>query len=158
MLAGLALYLWAWRRSWSGNIGPATLLMPCLAGVCFGLSVLCKFNGFLGLVIIAAWSGLAMITARLDIGRKLVIAGQSIVAFIIALAVVVGLNPFMTARARGLVPGEQADLARMNLWERFDFQVKHRLDVSDNQKQQFAINALYTLADKAKVEIGRAHV
>ena len=151
MLAGLALFLWAWRRTWSGTIGPADFFVPCLAGVCFGLSLLCKFNGFLGLVIIAAWSGLAMITAGLDVSRKLVIAGQSIVAFIVALAVVVGLNPFMTAHPRGLVPGDQADLAQMNVWERFDFQVKHRLELSDNQKRQFPNDALYALADKAKV-------
>jgi 4-amino-4-deoxy-L-arabinose transferase-like glycosyltransferase len=151
MLAGLALYLWAWRRSWSGNIGPAILLMPCLAGVCFGLSVLCKFNGFLGLIIIAAWCGLAMIAAGLDVSRKLAIAGQSIVVFIVALAVVVGLNPFMTARPRGQVSGDQPDLALVNTWDRFDFQVKHRLELSDNQKRQFPYDALYTLADKAEV-------
>jgi 4-amino-4-deoxy-L-arabinose transferase-like glycosyltransferase len=143
MLAGLALCLWAWRRTWSGKIGPSFLLVPCLAGICFGLSVLCKFNGILGLVIIAAWCGLAMIAAGLDVSRKLAIAGQSIVVFIVALAVVVGLNPFMTARPRGL--------ALVNVWDRFDFQVKHRLELSDNQKRQFPDDALYTLADKAKV-------
>jgi hypothetical protein len=122
-----------------------------LAGVCFGLSVLCKFNGFLGFVIIAAWSGLAMITSGLEVSRKLVIAGQSIMAYIVALAVAVGLNPFMTAHPRVLVANDQTELAQMNVWERFDFQVKHRLKLSDNQKRQFPDDALFSLADKVKV-------
>ena len=151
MLAGLALFLWTWRRSWSGKIGPAVFFVPCLAGVCFGLSVLCKFNGLLGLVVIAAWSGLAVISPALDVRPKLAIAGQSIVTLIVTLAVVVGLNPFMTAQPRGLIAIGQPDLAHMNVWERFDFQVKHRLELSNNQKKQFPNDALYTLADKAQV-------
>jgi 4-amino-4-deoxy-L-arabinose transferase-like glycosyltransferase len=151
MLAGLALFLWTWRRTWTGKIDLADFLVSCLAGLCFGLSILCKFNGFLGFVIIGAWSGLAMITPGLDVRRKLVIAGQSIVAFIVALAVLVGLNPFMTAHPRGLVSSDQPELALMNVWDRFHFQVKHRLELSDNQKRQFPDDALYAFADKAKV-------
>jgi 4-amino-4-deoxy-L-arabinose transferase-like glycosyltransferase len=147
-LVGLALFLWTGRRIWIGKIDLADFLASCLAGCCFGLSLLCKFNGFMGLIIVAAWSGLTLCTAKLDVSRKLAIAAQSIMALIAALAIGVSLNPFMTARPRGLVP---QDLARMNIWERFDFQVKHRLKLSENQKKQFPDDALYTLSDKAKV-------
>ena len=151
MLTGLALFLWAWRRTWCRTIGRADLLVPLLAGISFGMSLLCKFNGFLGLVIFAGWSGLAMIAPGLDIRRKLEITGQSILACIVALGVVVGLNPFMTAHSRGLVIPGQPDLAAMSVRERFDFQVNHRIELSENQKRQFPNDALHGLADKAKV-------
>jgi hypothetical protein len=151
MLAGLALFLWTWRRTWSGKIDLADFLVSCMAGFCFGLSLLCKFNGFLGLIIIAAWTGLALLTANLDVRCKLAIAGQPITAFIVALAIAVGLNPYMTAKPRGPAPRDGPDLDRMNIWERFNFQVKHRLKLSDDQRKHFPDDALETLADKAKV-------
>ena len=41
----------------------------------------------------------------------------------------------------------------MNIWERFNFQVKHRLRLSEDQKTHFPNDALETLADKAKVVV-----
>ena len=43
------------------------------------------------------------------------------------------------------------DLASQSIWQRFDYQVKHRFELSENQKINFPNNALYTLADKTKV-------
>ena len=101
MLAGLAFFLWTWRRTWSGRIDLADFLVSCMAGFCLGLSLLCKFNGFLGLIIIAAWTGLNLLTPKLDVSRKLAIVGQPIMAFIAALVIAIGLNPFMTAKPPG---------------------------------------------------------
>jgi 4-amino-4-deoxy-L-arabinose transferase-like glycosyltransferase len=153
MLAGLAFFLWTWRQIWNGSIDFADFLTSCVAGLCFGLSLLCKFNGFLGLIIIAAWTGLTFLTPKLNVCRKLAIAGPSITAFIVALAIAVGLNPFMTAQPRGPVPRDESDLARMNIWERFDFQVQHRIKLSKDQKTHFPNDALETLADRAKVVV-----
>ena len=103
-LAALAVFLWWWQRVWSGRFGVATALLPCLAGICAGLSLLSKFSGFLGLIIIAAWSGLTLIAPGVKLGRKLTIAGGAIVTAVVAFAVFVGLNPFMTARPPGPLP------------------------------------------------------
>ena len=52
-------------------------------------------------MIIAAWSGLTLIAPGVKLGRKLTIAGGAIVTAVVAFAVFVGLNPFMTARPPG---------------------------------------------------------
>ena len=71
MLARLALFLWSWRRPGAERSVAADFLSRCLAGSLPGLSLLSKFNGFLGLMIIAAWSGLTLIAPGLKLGRKL---------------------------------------------------------------------------------------
>jgi 4-amino-4-deoxy-L-arabinose transferase-like glycosyltransferase len=163
-LVALALFLWWLNRVWSGQRGMVSILFPCVAGIAAGLAFLSKFSGLLGLTIIAAWTGFALIAPVLTLGRKLTIAGGSIAAAAVALAVFVSLNPFMTARpneplsrrAVFINPEELREsrvLADQNIWQRFSFQVKHRLAVSENQKHSFAKDALFTLAEKTEVMV-----
>jgi len=150
-LAALAIFLWWWQRVWSGRFGAATVLLPCLAGACAGLSLLSKFSGFLGLLIIAAWTGLTLLAPGLKLRRKLILAGGSLVTLLIALALFIALNPFMTARPTEPLPPPVQTIASLNLWQRFDFQMRHRFQVSENQQRSFPHNALHTIADKTKV-------
>jgi 4-amino-4-deoxy-L-arabinose transferase-like glycosyltransferase len=150
-LSALAFFLWWWQRIWSGRQGAATVLLPCLAGACAGLSLLSKFSGFLGLLIIAAWTGLTLIAPGLKLKARLILGCGSIVTALIALALFVALNPFMTARPAEPLPPTIHDIAILNLWKRFDFQMKHRFTVSENQQRSFPHNALHTIADKTKV-------
>ena len=150
-LAALAVFLWWWRCVWAGRRGAATVLLPCLAGACAGLSLLSKFSGFLGLLIIAAWTGLTLIAPGLNLRRKLILGSGSLVTLLVALALFVALNPFMTVRPREPLALPAQTIASLSLWQRFDFQMKHRFLVSANQKSSFPHNALHTLADKTKV-------
>jgi 4-amino-4-deoxy-L-arabinose transferase-like glycosyltransferase len=151
LLVALALFLWWSRRIWAGRHGVAFLTLPGLAGIAAGFALLSKFSGLLGLIIVAAWTSLALVAPRLELGRKLTIAGGAIGTMIVAFAVFVGFNPFMTAQPSGPLPRESRSLAGQSVWQRFDFQVRHRLAVSENQKLSFPHNALHGLADKARV-------
>jgi hypothetical protein len=150
-LAALAVFLWWWQRTWSGRFGLGIVLLPCLAGMCAGLSLLSKFSGFLGLMIIAAWSGLTLIAPVLTLGRKLTIAGGAIVTAVVAFAVFVGLNPVMTAQPPGTLRPDVQALASLGIWQRFDYQVKHRFKSSEKQRTNFPNDALFASSDKVEV-------
>ena len=119
----LALFLWFWQRVWSGRYGVARSCLPVLAGICRGfVAALQVQRHSWALVIIAAWSGLDPARSRrLSLTRKLAIAAGAIATIIVALAVFVGSNPFMTARPRRASArrGSQ-ELAGMNLGSAFD--------------------------------------
>ena len=152
-LAALAMFLWWWRRVWSGRLGVATVVLPCLAGACAGLSLLCKFSGFLGLMIIAAWTGNDLVRARRRAQAASCILGSgSVVTAMVALAFFVGLEPFHDGPAtRNHCLHRCKSIASLSVWQRFDFQMKHRLQVSENQKFSFPHNALHTILRKTKV-------
>ena len=104
MLVAIWLALWAWRRAWSGRVGLASWLLSVLAGLAAGLALLSKFNGFLALMVIGAWSGAAVLAPGLKLPCKLTIAAGAILTSLVALALFVALNPFMTARPTGDFP------------------------------------------------------
>jgi len=153
MLVALALSLWGWRRTWCRGLDVVALLLPWLAGLAAGLSLLCKFNGFLGLMIIVGWCGIAWITPSLSLARKTAISGGTIVTTLVALATLVALNPFLTARPGGTLSREARGLLKRNPWGRFVCQVKLRGEFSDRQKVNFPNDALFTIAEKTKVVV-----
>ena len=166
MLVALWLELWAWHRVWSGRIGLVSWLLPLFAGLAVGLALLSKFNGFLALMIVGIWSGAAVLTHGLLWSRKLTITGGAIVTGIVALALFVALNPFMTARPTGGVPAqlqlvqkqlrpdliaELAAVSKLNITQRFRVLVDQRLAVASHQKKTMPHNALNDLGEKFKV-------
>jgi Dolichyl-phosphate-mannose-protein mannosyltransferase len=166
MLVTLWLELWAWRGAWSGRIGLVAWLLTLLAGLAAGLALLSKFNGFLALMVIGIWSGAALFTPGLFWARKLTITGGAILTGVVALALFVALNPFMTARPTGALPPElqlvskqlRPDLiaqlramSNLNLGQRFRRLVDRRLEVSKGQQLGFPHNALSDLGEKIKV-------
>ena len=84
-LTALAVFLWWWQRVWAGRFGTATVVLPCLAGICSGLAILSKFSGFLGLLIIAAWTGMTMIAPTVKLSRKLTVWVGAIATAVVAL-------------------------------------------------------------------------
>ena len=133
MIAALGFGLWSGTRLWTGRSAMTSALLVLLAGVSAGLSILSKFNGFLGLIIIICWSGLAVLTPRLPAIRKVAIAASGLAIAVIAIAVFVVLNPALTARpTRGLSP-EARVLSNHGPWERFREMVKLRLKTSKNR-------------------------
>jgi hypothetical protein len=117
-------------------------------------------------MVIGAWSGAAVLTPGLDLPRKLTIAAGAVLTCLVALALFVALNPFLTARPTGNLPPELQDVAKRlrpnlpaelqamskrDLGQRFRTLVKQRLEVSNNQKCSFPHNALNDLVEKVKV-------
>ena len=77
MIAGLAVTLWVGSRIWNGRFGAPAVLGPILAGISEGAALLCKFNAFLGLLIIATWCVAACVLPGLAVARKLAIVAAS---------------------------------------------------------------------------------
>ncbi len=150
LLGSVFLGLYAWRRAWRPGGLIAIVLAGLGAGVAAGLSLLCKFNGFLALGVLGVWAILALITPGLRWTRRALAAGFMGTAAIPALAVLVLLNPFLTAQPAHLA-GEARLLAPMTLIERLRFQLKHRVSLSQQQKINFPHNALHDPLERLKV-------
>jgi 4-amino-4-deoxy-L-arabinose transferase-like glycosyltransferase len=152
-MGAMALFLWSWRRTWCRGPGPVALLLPWLAGLSAGLALLCKFNGFLGLLIITGWCGIAWLTPRLSLARKGAVSAGAIVTIVVALATSVVLNPYLTATPSGRLTPEVQSLSNAGLWDRFRFQVDHRIRMSNSQQREMSHNAVHTLAEKTTVTL-----
>jgi hypothetical protein len=151
-LAALATSLWWWQIVWSGRSVRRAMLLPGVAGFCAGLALLSKFNGFLAIIVVAAWAGLTLLAPTVLVRRKLAIALGAVTTAILAILVFVVLNPFMTIHPSGAFTNKEARaLAGRSLWERFDFQIKHRFETSEKQKKNFPHNALISLREKSEV-------
>ncbi len=151
LILALGLCLSAMRRIWSGRSRMVSLLLVALAGLAAGLSILCKFNGLLGLMVIGCWGALALIAPRLSLMRKVALAGAAIVIAGVAVVVFIALNPAMTARPKGTLNRWCLVKPSENLWQRFRHMVEFRLDTSSGQKKKFSHNALETTKEKLKV-------
>ena len=101
MFVAIAIDLWMMRRLWSGRPGVSVFFASLAAGICAGLSILCKFNGFLGLMIIAAWCGFAWFVPGLRVVRKLAMTAATMGAIAVAIVVSVALEPFSDRGPRG---------------------------------------------------------
>jgi hypothetical protein len=153
MIAALAIALWVGRRIWCGRLGAIALLGPFLAGVAAGGALLCKFNGFLGLLIIGSWCAAACVWPGLSVARKLALAAATAVTFSVAIVCFVALNPYLTARPvpSGVLANDARQVVSKGPWQRFLAQVDHRLKTSEIQRLNFPHNALDTLAQKSQV-------
>jgi hypothetical protein len=151
MLTSLAIALSAWTRIWAAGPRIVALLLAGLAGVFGGMALLCKLNGFIGLAIIAAWCGVAWLVPILSIGRKLAMAGATIVTIAVALGAAVAFNPYYTAKPEGRLGKDARELMPKTVWQRFRHQVNKRLEISNWQKTKFPNDALFDVSDKARV-------
>ncbi len=146
---GLALLSWKW--AWSARPAYACILISSLSGVAAGLALQCKFNAFLALMIVAAWTLIGLAAPVLRARRKLIIASGSIMTLVTALAASLTLNPYLTARPRGFVSPQARLILKENPWQRFLFQVRHRVELSHDQQRTFPDDALDTLAERSEV-------
>jgi len=146
---GLALLSWKW--AWSDRKPGECILISSLSGLAAGLALQCKFNAFLALMIVAAWTLIGLVATGLRLKHRLTIASGSIMTLAAALAVSLTLNPYLTARPRGFVSPQARHLLKKNPWQRFLFQVRHRVELSEDQQQTFPDDALHTLAERSEV-------
>ena len=152
MLCSLAAALAFWTRMWARGIRPAAFVLPCIAGVLEGLSLVCKLNGFLGLAIVTSWCGIAWLVPSLSIGRKLAITCATIVTIALAIAVAVAFNPYLIARPGRALTNQARPLLTMNVWQRFGHQVKLRLETSElPEEANYNDDALIDLPERARV-------
>jgi 4-amino-4-deoxy-L-arabinose transferase-like glycosyltransferase len=140
-IAALTLALWGVRRLWAGLGHWSGLAGFAAAGLSAGLAILCKFNGFLATMVIAAWCGSAVLLSKLDIRSKLTLAAGAAATIAAALALVLALNPAFTARA---------DVSLIQ-YRRLRRMIDIRLDASRVQQKNFEHNALKTLPERLPV-------
>ncbi len=150
LLLAFAVALGTGRRVWRTGGVVRLLAGSVLAGVACGLAILCKFNGFLVLIVLGAWSAVVLAAPGPRIGRRLMMAASPLVSGLVALGVLVALNPFLTARPTD-VHGATRILSGFGILKRLQFQFQHRLTLSNGQKLTFPHNALNDPLEKAKV-------
>jgi 4-amino-4-deoxy-L-arabinose transferase-like glycosyltransferase len=147
----LALALLSWKWAWSNHGAVACMVISCLSGLAAGLAILCKFNAFLALVVVGVWTAIGLVAPGLRFRRRLVVASGSIATLAVAMGVSVMLNPFLTARPRGVASPEARLIRAESPWQRFLFQVRHRLQLSEQQRKNFPDDALHTIAERCAV-------
>jgi 4-amino-4-deoxy-L-arabinose transferase-like glycosyltransferase len=150
LIAALASALWGFHRLWYGRL-PSGLALFALAGLCSGLSLLCKFNGLLAPMVIVAGCGLGLIVPKLAPRAKIGLALGTLATIGIAFAMFLALNPSATARPRGRLLPHQASRAAEGTYRRIHEMVEIRLASSRSQQQQFSHNALVSPTDKFAV-------
>jgi 4-amino-4-deoxy-L-arabinose transferase-like glycosyltransferase len=147
----LGLALLAWKSAWSPRPAALCIVISGLAGLAAGLALQCKFNAFLALMIVAAWTGLGLFAPGLRLGRRLLVVAGSITTLAAALLVFVTLNPYLTAHPRGFISPAAREILHKSPWQRFLFQVRHRVKLSEDQQKTFPKYALHTLAERTIV-------
>jgi 4-amino-4-deoxy-L-arabinose transferase-like glycosyltransferase len=147
----LALALLAWKWAWGTRGLLAFAVMSGFAGMAAGLGLLCKFNAFLGLFVVAAWTAIGIVAPGLRWPRRLLIVSSALTILAAASLVFVMLNPFLTARPPGPLSPEARQIAPLGPWQRFLFQVRHRVALAKYQQDTFPHDALHTLAGRCQV-------
>ena len=151
LIAALGLGLYAIGTVWSGGSRMASFLFVVLAGLAAGLSVLCKFNGMLGLIVIGCWGAFALVAPRLSPLTKVAIAAAALGIAFVSVGVFISLNPAMTARPQGRLNKWRLARPEENLWQRFRHMIDFRLETSSGQKLSFPDDALTTVPAKLEV-------
>ncbi len=149
-LVALALGLAAWSRWADPARGrrPAAAGLTLLAGAVVGLAVLCKLNGTLAGMILAAWALLGLASRGGAAVSKVGLVVATVAAGAVAVATFTALDPNLTARPPGPLPPALERLAGRSAWERAKLVKDHRVDVSANGQKGFSKDALTTPADK----------
>ena len=126
-----------------------TGLFVLLSGLAFGLSISSKFSGALGLMVVGAWVLLGCAIGGWKAKAGLI--GSAAVSGLLAFAVFVALNPFLTAHPRQRLSEPFASIAKLSLLDRVRMMTDLRLKVSAGQQKGFPHNAVKTPWDKASV-------
>jgi 4-amino-4-deoxy-L-arabinose transferase-like glycosyltransferase len=153
----LCAALWAFKRFWSPSAALPAVLGTWIAGVCCGLALLSKLTGFLSLAVVVGWLGLAWLARGLTWPRKLAMTLLTMLTIATAVAVLVALNPYLTAHPhlttyeRGLLSKDGRVLLAENPWQRFQTQVALRTATSEYQQRRYSDDALTGIPDRVKV-------
>jgi len=150
LLVALALGLRSWKSMLARGPSATGLLIMIAAGCSAGLSILAKFNGILAIISLFGWTCLALALPRVPRAAKLGLSASTGGAILAAWVVFVALNPYMTAHPAG-APADPRPIAELGAWQRFRFLIEHRGQVSREQQDMFAHNALHGLTEKARV-------
>ena len=103
-------------------------------------------------MVMGAWVPLGCVIAKSWRARAGLI-GSALISGILAAAVFVGLNPFLTAKPRQRLPEAFAAIAKLSIVERAKMMADLRLKVSSEQQVLFPHNAVKTLYEKASVTV-----
>ncbi|WP_435016977.1 ArnT family glycosyltransferase [Tundrisphaera sp. TA3] len=151
ILATAAIGLWAWKRLLGGrSIWWPTLVLAVGGGTCAGLAVLSKLNGALGGFVLAGWAALGLALGSFSLRGRWAFVGDCFAAGILAFALFVALNPFLTARPPGPIPANLEPIANLTFLERVQKVKDHRAGVSKDARLIFPADALNGPIDQIK--------
>lgn len=157
LVASVACGLWAWGVSWREGVGWRWWAGILGAGVLGGLATLSKLNGALAIIALGAIGIPALVLATrsgshgrwgraawLGVPIGLAMSG------LIAVAIFIALNPFVTAQPTGRPPAILASDARPGeSWiARLGHAARHRAGVARVAQGSFPHNAVDTIPEK----------
>jgi hypothetical protein len=151
VLLALAAGLWAWKRGLGGRMTRALGIGSILTvGLFAGLAVLTKLNGALGLMVLGAWAGLALVLRPFPRRRRVAVLAIVSAAGFVALAEFVTLNPFLYAHPTGPMPPRMIEPADpgWSLPRRLAFLFSHRAEVLNLAPTQFPDDALKSAGER----------
>lgn len=153
LIGALGLALWGSQRLWAGRSLFSGLGLFAAAGICSGLSIACKLNGLLALMIIGAWCGPSLLVPGLPPRSKVGLASGLLLTIVLTSASFLILNPTLTARPRVRLNPRLAARAREGPRERFLRMVQYRLESSAGQQRmaKFAPDVLRSPEEKFSV-------
>ncbi|GAC1465853.1 MAG: hypothetical protein NVSMB9_05830 [Isosphaeraceae bacterium] len=154
MLLGLYFALWAWRRTLENRGGMLASTGFLLAGLSAGLSILSKLSGMLSLLVVTSWVILTLLLGE-PLRKKVEVAWIAVLSGGMAAALIVLLNPYLTAKPPRPFSGRLREIQQMNPIERAKVMLDLRLKVSGEQKVLFPHNALNTFAEKCTTVAGQ---
>ncbi|MHB1561883.1 MAG: glycosyltransferase family 39 protein [Isosphaeraceae bacterium] len=146
----LALALFATARAWSGRAAWMSLAAFALAGLAAGLSILCKFNGLIALMVVGAWCGLGLLGHGIAWKSRLTFLLGGLLVLAVASGTFLVLNPALTAHPRGHRETDQVP-PDSNVSTRIREMLRIRLENARHQKRAMSHNAMVTPADKLSV-------
>jgi hypothetical protein len=148
-LAACALALTGWMPFVRGQRRALTMFaLLAGAGAMAGLAVLSKLSGGLAAIVLAAWWAWLLVRPGSSPRQRLLIAASGPLAAVVALAVFVALNPFVTAHPKGILPAPFAPVAARGPISQIGVLLDHRLTVSRHAPEQFPNDATTHLTDK----------
>lgn len=147
----------AWRRTMAGGWGCAPWLWSALGtGALGGLAVSAKLNGVAAVFAVGALAALSF--ALKGFGRvPSRVAAAAIVSGIAACATFVLVNPFVTARPDGPLPGALEARRAAGVWGRTVEVFAHRMRFSRDMQKYFENRALRSPRAKLKAVIARGY-
>lgn len=146
----LALTLSAAARAWAGRAAWMSLAAFALVGLAAGLSILCKFNGLLALMVVGAWCGLGLLGRGISWRSRVTFGLGGLLTLAVAFATFLLLNPALTAHPRGHRETDQVP-PDSTVSTRIRAMLEIRLENAQHQKRSMSHNAMVTPTDKLSV-------
>ena len=151
LLCAAAFGLHAWQIC-LGNRRQAGRVLGFLviAGLFLGLATLSKLTGFSAVIVLGALCLLALFASCVPWYQRICFPCAALIAFGVTAGLWFALNPYLTAHPKGTPPADLMGEASpdQSILERFQYMLRHRVEVSRQAQSTFPHDALPGPVDK----------